>query len=320
MVFHKLTFDIGTKNLAYCLVSFDEDENNVKVLISKTIDVSDYGRMLDRYRNDKSTKTKVKKSKKYTQIEKIQIINGILINMVQMKIISHHKINHIDKVFIEHQCAFAKKIIFSVSHIVYSFFMQMKHNPLVQSQLKIDEVKMVNGSIKLVSTTWNEMSEPTQDYLKFARNLLGIHEKDVNVQLKRKRRSKEFKLYFDAIYPTTEDFFSQTIEKVSEIRDNHSTENDSTNKKKQSVVLRKKLADCNHTKNKLLSIRLCFTCLYYLKKNNNLDDKNWKEIQDRILEHTDKLDDYCDVLNYAFETDLERIFGKRPTIKTITIN
>jgi len=329
MKFYKLTFDIGTRNLAYSLGCFDSSDKSFQIVFGKTIDLDNYGKMLDVYNNDpEHTKSKMRSNKKYTQIEKIHIVNGVLIDIIHKKVIEKHEIKKIDKVLIEKQCSFTKKLVYSVSYIVYSFFTQLKHNGAVHNnQIEIGSVKMVSGSIKMVENSWNRMDEPTQSYLEFVRELFDITPEQIDKQSQLKRRPYIFKIYFDAIIPTKEEFEETNIENRKDIKglydpvvvikkkvkDENSNQIKKTKKMKNrySKTCNKKIADWNHTKNKFLSIRLCLICLYHLVECGIMKEAEWKKIKSMMRKQMDKLDDYCDTLNYVFETDLESTLGTR---------
>jgi len=42
-----------------------------------------------------------------------------------------------------------------------------------------------------------------------------------------------------------------------------------------------------------------------------MKEAEWKKIKSMMRKQMDKLDDYCDTLNYVFETDLESTLGTR---------
>jgi len=328
---YKLTFDIGTKNLAYSLGHFDCNEKKINIVFGKTIDLDDYGKMLDEYDNTNSEnpKSKIRSNKKYTQIEKVHIVNGILIDLINKKTIEKHGIKKLDKVYIERQCSFGQKLVFSISYIVYSFFTQLKHNPLVHD-IEIGQVKMVSGAIKMVANSWNQMNKPTKEYLKFVKDLFQLKDEQVEKEIKKKRHGYIYKIYFEAICPSKqefEDFYSEKIEEIKGLygpqillsqkddsnvkkENNAKIKKTTKTKSKLSKILKKKLADLNHVKNKRLSIRLCVVCLYYLNEGGFLQEDVWRKLKSAIQKQLDKLDDYCDTLNYVFETDLELILGK----------
>lgn len=127
-----ISFDIGVKNLAYCILTSDES----------VIDIIDWGIIT------------LAESKK--QIKGVTSISELLFceldNLVgKLQSIEHH---NIDYVIIENQPSNLNGIMKTIQYLIYSYFCLLKH-----WESKVGEIILINPSLKLQNHSFEPSSK-----------------------------------------------------------------------------------------------------------------------------------------------------------------
>jgi len=189
-----ISFDIGVKNLAYCILTSDES----------SIDIIDWGIIT------------LAESKK--QIKGVTSISESLFceldNLVgKLQSIEHH---NIDYVIIENQPSNLNGIMKTIQYLIYSYFCLLKH-----WESKVGEIILINPSLKLQNHSF-EPSSKRLNYTLDRREKYKYNKSDAIEVCSYYIRDCEELIKFFKSHKKKDDLADTCIQTVSYIRKNGS--------------------------------------------------------------------------------------------------